>query len=123
MHRLKVIYIILLISLTGHSQNNNYVPSFWKLMSYRGEVELYGQYKEIYSLTSFQENKESNLLYSGRLDLNTKSYFWHPNFVVLDLSLGYNPGAGEDVSILMPDYAIRNSAHYLSARASFLNKQ
>ncbi|WKK67280.1 hypothetical protein [Lutimonas zeaxanthinifaciens] len=123
MSRLKVIYIILLISLTGYGQNNNYAPAFWKLMSYQGEVELYGQYKEIYSFTALLENKQSNLLYSGRLDLNTKSYFWHPNFMVLDLSLGYNPGAGQDVSILMPDYAIRNSAHYLNARASFLNKQ
>lgn len=126
MKRLKEVYILfsfLFISLFGFGQNSNYMPKFWRLMHIGGEIELYGQYSELYSSSSIADNKETNFLFSGKIELNTQSYFWHPNFLVFDLNMAYNPGAGDITSILMPDYGVKNSAKRLNMRASFFRNK
>ena len=94
MKRLKEVYILfsfLLISLFGFGQNSNYVPIFWRLMHIDGEVELYGLYSELYSSSLNGDNKQTNFLFSGKIELNTQSYFWHPNFLVFGLNISPRP--------------------------------
>lgn len=123
MKKLKVSFIFLFISLIGFAQNSNYQPKIWGLMGLNGRVELYGQHKDTYTSGPLGENKETNLLYSGKFLLNTQSYFWHPNFLVLDIEAEYNPGAGNDASILMPDYAIVNSGERLNVGATLFREK
>jgi len=126
MKRLKVVYILfffLFASLFGYAQNNNYQPKFWSLMNIGGEFELYGQYKEMYSSSLLGEDKRTNSLYAGKIRLNTQSYFWHPNFLILLVDAAYNPGAGQNASILMPDYSIENSAKRLNVKANFFKNK
>ncbi|WP_395050951.1 hypothetical protein [Flavobacterium sp.] len=123
MKKLKVSFIVLFTSILGVAQNGNYQPKTWGLMGLNGGVELYGQYKDSYTSGPLGENKETNFLYSGKFLLNAQSYFWHPNFLVLDIEAEYNPGAGQDASILMPDYAIVNSGERLNVAASLFREK
>lgn len=123
MKKLKVLIIVLGCFFSGFAQKSTYEPAFWRPMSVGGSIELLGSYVAYNTESYLMANKEENLFFSGKIDLNTQSYFWHPNFLVLDVGATYNPGAGKDHSILMPDYAIENISKQLRVRTTlFRNK-
>ena len=67
-----IIFFPFIVIFKGFGQNSNYIPKFWRLMHIGGEVELYGQYSELYSSSSIADNKETNFLFSGKLTLLVK---------------------------------------------------
>ena len=110
MKTLKVISLTLLTSWFGFSQQQQYQEIFWAPISINGQLELISRYNTL-DFTSLQvENEQESSFISGKLQLNTKSYFWHPNFLTVNLNGIYNPAAGKEISLLLPDYGINNAS-------------
>ncbi|MEI6901121.1 MAG: hypothetical protein WCL00_14690, partial [Bacteroidota bacterium] len=103
MKRLLYILLITLIPLAGFTQ---FYPSGYRLfqpMSVTGALKLGGHYRHLDGFSNEIYNyQKSSLIYGGIL-LNSNSYILHPNFLVLDLGLEYNPEKGQDLYLVVPD--------------------
>ncbi len=117
MKKVKLTYFILLFSICGFSQNGTPETAFWRLANVDGEVSLGNFYwKQQITRDFFKEELESSF-FTGSLFLNTKSYFWHPNFLELDLDVGYSPETGQRLSLVTPDRNEVNTLKKVNARA------
>ncbi len=114
-----LLYILLFYSIFGYSQRPETSTAFWKLTSINGEVILNGAYwnQDIERLNTLEEIE--NAYASIGLFVNTRSYFWHPNFVTIDLNVGYSPETGQRLSLLAPDRNEINTLKKLYAKATF----
>ncbi len=108
-----------MFSIYSYSQNTTTETSFWRLNSFNGEINLNGSYwdQEI-NRNNFNELQESSYI-SGGLFLNSNSYFWHPNFLSLDLNVGYSPETGQRLSLVTPDRNEVNTLKKLYVKALF----
>ncbi|NOY48383.1 MAG: hypothetical protein GXO84_09365 [Chlorobi bacterium] len=119
MKGIKWTYIILLFSVYSYSQESTTETTFWKLASLSGELNLNGSYwDQETNRNNFHELQENSFL-SGSLFLNSNSYFWHPNFLSLDLNVGYSPETGQRLSLVIPDRNELNTLKKLYVKASF----
>ena len=92
-------------------------------MSVYGTVKLGAQYRYQEGTTNeIYDIRESPLYYGGIL-LNTSSYFWHPNFMTLDLSGEYNPEKNQDIYLTVPDQSEVRTLSRINLVASFFNKK
>jgi hypothetical protein len=123
MKRLKVTVLFLFAVWSGFAQDNRYEPSFWKLLSMNGRLDLLGIYKSSNVNSIGIDNSIENKLLSGNLNVNTQSYFWHPNFLILDVAATYSPGAGKNNSILQPDYAIESVSKQVRLKTTLFRKK
>jgi hypothetical protein len=121
--KLKVILLVLFATWSGFAQDNNYEPSFWKLLSINGDVGLLGTYRASNAKTIRIKNSTENTFLSGLLNLDAQSYLWHPNFLVLDVGATYNPGVGNNNFILQPDYAINNVSKQVRIKTTLFRKK
>ncbi|MCF6307581.1 MAG: hypothetical protein L3J09_06475 [Flavobacteriaceae bacterium] len=118
MRRILLLYLLCYSSL-GYTQKPETTTAFWKLTSINGEVILNGAYwnQDIERLNTLEEIE--NAYGSVGLFVNTRSFFWHPNFVTLDLNVGYSPETGQRLSLLAPDRNEINTLKKLYAKATF----
>ncbi|MFH6769723.1 hypothetical protein V8G56_13300 [Gaetbulibacter aquiaggeris] len=122
MKPLRVTILGLMFICSTYAQNV-YQPAFWNLMDLNGKLELLGTYRNTGSKTVGTDNETENTFWSGRLDVNARSYFWHPNFIVLDVGGTYFPGAGQNNSILQPDYALESVSRQLRLGTAIFRKK
>ena len=108
--------VFLMLSIITYAQNNKFQPKAWNLMSYGGSVSLNGQFNQSFSGS---DNITTNYTYGGGIFLSTTSYVWHPNFLTLSVSGGYQPQTGEFTSSSIPDYFTNLSTKQYSIFANF----
>lgn len=74
------------------------------LININGNVFLGGDYRyQINTLKSgYREELESGN-FTGEINLNTISYLFHPNFLLIDFGVGYAPGTRSDNFLVAPD--------------------
>jgi len=97
--------MLLMFAVNGFSQNSGYFPTFFRFTSFDGEVNLNGHYRQSYTtIGDFSESQKSRY-FSGGFKLNTESYIWHPEFLILELGGEYSPGTNQDDFIVTPDYS------------------
>lgn len=86
-----LLFFLLLQYLTGYAQKENNKPAPWRLLSYSGSVDLNAYYNYIdYTYTNISDRQKSTLLSAG-IRLNATSYIWHPRFLTLGTSIGFEP--------------------------------
>lgn len=117
MRKLTKIYIFLFLSVVIYSQPNKIETKAWQLMSYNGSINLNGQYNQ--SFSGLRNTNSSNYTYGGGVDISTLSYVWHPNFLTLSISGGYQPQTGEFISSSIPDYFTNLSTKKYNIYARF----
>ncbi|MHC1706615.1 MAG: hypothetical protein AB9842_03720 [Bacteroidales bacterium] len=92
----KILTVILLLSITAIGQPALVTPQFCKIACLTGEVKLGGLYKhQVISRPYLQDTAESSHFF-GSLLLNANTYFWHPNFLLLDVGVEYSPERSRD---------------------------
>ncbi|WP_457618283.1 hypothetical protein [Lutibacter sp.] len=122
MKKLSLLYFIFLFTICSFSQSPQIETRFWKLTSLNGELNLNSFYwDQKTTRNNINEHLQSSFL-SGGLFLNSQSYFWHPNFLSLDLDVGYSPETGQYLSLVSPDRNEINTLKKLNVRA-YLFKQ
>jgi hypothetical protein len=98
-----------------------YEPKPWSIMEYSGVIGLNGMYgiNTIENDTDkLQEIERSS--FAGNVNFTSKSYIWHPNFMVLDLSASYNPSVRKQIDLVSPDYSSSLDRKKLNLYAEFL---
>jgi len=117
-----IIYILFLSSLVSFSQNNTIEPAFWKLTSLNGELNFNADYWEQQTVRNNFSEEIDNTLFSGGLFLNSKSYFYHPNFLEVTLDAGFSPESGQYLSLVAPDQAETNTLKKFYGQLSFFQQ-
>ncbi|MDP2068542.1 MAG: hypothetical protein Q8K04_06205 [Lutibacter sp.] len=119
MKKINLFYMLFIFSAYGFSQNSLVEPAFWKLTSLNGELYLNGEYWEQQTVRNNYTEELNSTLFSGGLFLNSKSYFYHPNFLEVTLDAGYSPETGQRLSLVAPDQAETNTLKKLYTQFSF----
>ena len=103
---------------SSFSQQYNYPITPFRLLSYNGNISAYGTYYD----SSFGSNESEHIGYKYGFggNISTRSYVYHPNFLTLTLSGGYQPQYGEVISTLIPDYLTNLSSLYYNIQAEIM---
>jgi len=117
-----ILCFFLLLSLSASSQNSPSPFKVWGLLSFSGEVKVRGTYREYKSKGSYIASQKGAFV-TGMIRVNTKSFFVHPNFMVLDLSANYNPETTRSSYIENPDYAEVSNRGGFETSALFFGKK
>jgi len=95
----------------------------WCPTSLSGAVKLGGQYRYEKGITNTIYNyQKSPLLYGGIL-LNSSSYFYHPNFLKVDLTAEYNPEKRQDIYLVVPDQSEVKTVQRLNINTTLFNQR
>ncbi len=113
---------MIIFSIYSYSQKTTTETTFWKLTSLTGELNLDASYwdQEI-TRKNFNERLTTSII-SGGIFLNSNSYFYHPNFLSLDLNVGYSPETGQRLSLVTPNRNDQYTLSKLYVKASFFQK-
>ncbi|MBL4890188.1 MAG: hypothetical protein JKX97_09240, partial [Candidatus Lindowbacteria bacterium] len=122
MRKIYITYLLFLFSLYSFSQNSTVEPTFWKLTSLNGELYLNREYWNQKTIRNNITEELNSTLFSSGLFLNSKSYFYHPNFLEVTLNGGYSPETGQRLSLVAPDQAETNTLKKLYTQLSFFRK-
>ncbi|MCD4736822.1 MAG: hypothetical protein K8R53_12320, partial [Bacteroidales bacterium] len=115
--------LLLLLALNSFSQNNGAFPKFWRLTTLDGELMLKGLYRDRnYTLKDNYEHQKNTYL-SGGIKLNTESYIWHPNFLLVDFGGEYNSLSDQDDYLVNPDRSEIRTLKGLNIGTTLLNNK
>ncbi len=92
--------------------------------SFRGNLFFWGDYRfqKNQLKTGFQEEQKSGA-FSGEINLYSKSYLLHPNFLLIDFDLGYAPGTQRDNFLVAPDRTDTRTAEKVLLGLTFFNNR
>ncbi len=109
--------------LNGFSQDSpsQFVP--WKLTAISGEARLRGVYQESETKNDNYSFLQKNTYLTGVFMLKTKSFFVHPNFVIVNLNAIYSPESRRNYYLGIPDYTEKNTTEGLDFSALFFSKK
>jgi len=115
MKKLCLTYLVLLLATMTYAQNSTGMIGFWKLTSFNGKFILDGVHlDQQVDRNTFSEHVRRSYM-SGGLFFNSSSYFWHPNFLAIDLDAGFSPETGQQLSLVAPDRSEVNTLKKLNA--------
>lgn len=112
-----------LICFKGLGQEPIYSLGIWKFTDFSGKVKLNGQYRFQSINTDFIREERSSLLYSGGVQLNTKNYLWHPNFLFVEIGGEFNPESNNENYLVLPDRAEVRTMQKLDLRATLFKQR
>lgn len=95
----------------------------WHLRNISGELDLKGQYRQLES--SFDdvfEDQRSTYLLSG-LKLNTSSYLWDKDILLIDLGGAYSPELRDEQYITVPDRSEVRNLMKLDLKTTLFNNK
>lgn len=114
-----IFLFFLLITFSGYSQFK-----VWQLTSYSAQIGLRGTYRESVSKSNgLKVSKQSGGLFNGNLNVRTKSYFVHPNFMEVTLNGNYSPYLSQEFYIAAPDYSEKSNIESVDFSAFFLKRK
>lgn len=120
-----LIALILIAAAPVKSGAQNTSPShgFWNQQSFSGHVRMTALYRYQSSDFNGLEEKQQSLYFLGGIRLNSNSYLWDPDLVLLSLSGEYNPETRNEKYLQIPDRAeVRNLTNF-DLRATIFNNK
>ncbi|MEJ2634725.1 MAG: hypothetical protein P8184_05480 [Calditrichia bacterium] len=119
-----VLFVLSSLSMESMAEINGFGGSFWNQQSLNGAVILEGRYR---SLKTVLENRfdefQKTAIATGRLLLRSRSYIWHPNFMLLNIDLDYQPGNRRDNYLVIPDRSETQIAERGHIEAAFFDQR
>jgi len=117
------ICVFLLFPVFCFAQGDASICKAWCPSTISGAVKLGGQYRYEEGVTNGIYNyQKSPMLYGGVL-LNTRSYVYHPNFLLLDISAEYNPETRQDDYLVVPDRSEVRTVKRLNVNTTFFENK
>lgn len=124
MKTVKILILIFFLSLSAIAQQQSAVsPAFFRLTGLSGEFRLEGLYRKQTIKRSYLDDTDFSSFYSGGLLLNAHSFFWHPNFLQVDLGLEYSPEQSRDNYLIIPDQGEVRTLKKLDLRTVLFQKK
>lgn len=120
-----IITMLALFTVHCHAQlYNGFEIATWKLMQLSGGIGIQGTYGTNTIENDFGLlNKTERSAFSGFINFDSKSYFWHPDLVVLDVGVSYNPSVYKFTQIVSPDFAMALDKKSMDVSAQFLRQK
>jgi hypothetical protein len=119
----RYIWFALLYPCVSFSQTEICPKKFCQPMSLYGAFKLGAQYRYQEGTTNEIYDIRQSPLYYGGILINTSGYFWHPNFMTLDIGGEFNPEINEDSYITIPDQSEVRTLSRFNLLATFLSKK
>jgi len=95
----------------------------WHLRNISGEVDLKGQYRQLESsFNEISEDQRSTYLLSG-IKLNTSSYLWDKDILLIDLGGAYSPELRDEKYINVPDRSEVRTLKKVDLKATLFNNK
>lgn len=108
----------------GKLKKNENGFRFWNLKSISGLLSLEGNHRSgTYNLSDSFNDERNSTFFTGRLDLNTSSFFLHPNFFQLDANFSYSPARNLDQYIISPDNSEINTTERIDLNGIFFSER
>jgi hypothetical protein len=121
--KLKLILLILLVLDAGISYSQSESNGFFNIQSVSGEIKLKGLYREQKSQIGDIKEDQKSTYFLGGVMLNTASYFWNPDLIMINLDGEYNPETRHETYLLIPDRSEVRTLKKIDFRTSvFRNK-
>ncbi len=116
--------VIVLNFSTGYSQTPLISWGVWNLQSLHGKINFEGQYRsqKTILLSSLRQHPK-NTVFNGELFLQSNSYLWHPNFMLLDLDLGFSPSTQRSDYAVAPDRSEVRTAEKIRVQTTFFSQR
>jgi len=115
--------VIIGLPLMVSAQGNGNTTGGWKFTTLDGEVFLKGTYRDRESWENAIYELQKSAYFSGGLKLNTKSYIWHPNFLLLELGGEYAPESNMDEYLVSPDFSEVRTLKGLNGGVTLFNNK
>ena len=104
----------------SHAQ---YSLGIWNLRHISGEIDLKGQYRQLESsFNEVNEDQRSTYLLSG-IKLNTSSYLWDKDILLIDLGGAYSPELRDEKYITVPDRSEVRTLKKVDLMATLFNNK
>lgn len=123
MKKVKIITAFLLLSLGALGQQALVTPQFCKFVCFSGEVRLGGLYRQQEIKRTYLSDTARSTLLTGSLLLNANTFFWHPNFMLLDVALEYSPEQSRDYYSVIPDEGETRTLKKLDLRTTLFQRK
>ena len=95
----------------------------WHFRNISGEVDLKGQYRQLEStFNELTEDQRSTYLLGG-IKLNTNSYLWDEDLILIDLGGAYSPELRDEKYITVPDRSEVRTLKKIDLKTTFLNNK
>jgi len=95
----------------------------WHFRNISGEIDLRGQYRQLESsFNDVNEDQRSTYLLGGA-KLNTSSYLWDKDLILIDLGGAYSPELRDEKYITVPDRSEVRTLKKVDFRTTLLNNR
>jgi len=98
-----ILLLAFILSPAWCLSQSSYSLGIWHIRAISGEVDLKGQYRQLESdFNEVAEDQRSTYLLGG-VKLNTSSYLWDKDILLIDLNGAYSPETRDEKYITVPD--------------------
>lgn len=118
-----IIFLALALPYPAMSQSDPMVCKFWRPTYLMGAVRLGGHYRYEEGTSNEIYNYQKNPMFYGGLLFNSTSYFWHPNFMTVDLGAEYNPIKSQEDFLTVPDESEVRTIKKVDFTATFFRQK
>ena len=120
-----LIWLVMMVITSMHSNSQSPARSgrIWNVRAISGEVDLKGQYRQLESnFNDVYEDQRSSYV-MGSLKLNTSSYLWNPDIILLDIGGAYSPETRDEKYISIPDRSEVRTLKKINLMTTLLNNK
>jgi hypothetical protein len=123
LNKIKVILLLLVAFDTGNCFAQTKPNGFYHLQSVNGEIKLKGLYRQQKSIIGDIKEDQQSTYFQGGVMLNTASYLWNPDIILINIDGEFNPESRKETYLLVPDRSEIRTLKKLDLRTSiFRNK-
>ncbi|MCF6364764.1 MAG: hypothetical protein L3J35_01035 [Bacteroidales bacterium] len=127
MKKTVIIILLTLITSWGFSQERTFFASdrfsFWVPTSFSGELSTFGHYRTQKILRNYLSETQNSSRFSVGALVRSKSYFWHPNLLKLDIEAEFNPDFIKEDFIVIPDQAETRTMKRLNIKTNIFSQK
>jgi hypothetical protein len=118
-----IVIILLFHAVHVYSQRTQNQFKFWRLTSISGQATVKGNYREYTTKLNDIVDKQTETFVNGILQVQTRSYFIHPNFMLVNLNGIYNPETRRRKYLGIPDNLENNNREGVDLTVLFFQKK
>ena len=121
--KIYILFCLTFYSVWGYSQGDPAPFRFWQLTSLSGQVMIRGNYNQSEYTAYDVTTRQTDAFINGIVQVKTRSFFVHPNFMDVTLNAIYSPETRRDNYVGIPDYTETTNSGGFNFSALFLKKK
>ncbi len=116
--------LLMLLSPSSGQDSDLYAIGAWRLQSLNGSVIMESEFRsqETVYPSGLSDRPESSI-FSGEILLRSRSYVWHPNFMLINADFDFNPGIRRDQFLVVPNRTETKTGEKLNLHTSFFKQR